>query len=67
MPGIPAFKAVVEWRELWRIVDYRDGLVYNTAPTGLYIQAGQDTPDGFRAVSICAKPGTIVNITPFEG
>ncbi len=63
---IEAYKAVVEWRELWRILNYRDGFAWDREWTGFHIRPDEAVPDDHMVASISAKPGTIVSITPWE-
>jgi|TARA_R110000751_G_scaffold71396_6_gene144493 hypothetical protein len=60
---VEAYKATVDWRELWE-VEYKDGCVFRTTPTGYHIKTGIPPVPGFLVVAITAKPGTYVRINP---
>ena len=62
---VPAFKAVIEWQELWEITKDQEGNIIETRPTHKHIPYGSKIPEGYTTASISAKPGTEVTINPY--
>lgn len=62
--SIPAHQSC-EWRELWRVTEWKHDKVYRTKNTGCHITANTKVPHGFVAVSINAKPNTMIEIHKF--
>jgi hypothetical protein len=61
---IEAFRTV-EWQLLWKIKSYRDGCAWDVEDTGTHIRQGQTPPEGYKASSISAKPGEMVEINEY--
>jgi len=56
----------VNWREVWVILEMKDGAVFKVKNTGRHVPEGTVCPEGHQLVAINAKPNTQVMINPLE-
>lgn len=62
---VEAYLAVVDFRVLWQITSYRDGMVWEVEKTGYHIRPDEPVPEGYKTGSISAKPGELVDIIEY--
>ena len=63
---LPAHKAIIEWVELWKILEMKDGAIYQTEKTEFHLKSDEKIPKGFTTFAIYAKPNTFVKIVRFN-
>ena len=51
-----------EWVELWRITEWKDDCIFKMTNTDFHIKVDAIVSHGYSAISINAKPGTVVDI-----
>lgn len=51
---IPNYEAW-KWRELWEVVEYREGTIYRTRKTKWHVPSGWEAEDGYTTAPFSTK------------